>query len=273
MHKRIAEGVLPALPVIVGSGWLNIDMRQHDGSYQTDHDYDHLIAKHPNWNREEVVATVKQLISQYPEFNLSFQHQSSDNLAPVALDVNKIGLYFFAQNSEARREVQRIFAESFPGVLSLVCGEINHNAVAGRTKKFCLDVTAMDKLGALLYLQKLLGISRGIAGGDSGNDSRFVTLSPDVLGVVVGGCKEELKEAVDEMAENSSFDRRENSGVLRRLVGNKRVFVENSTRRGPQSLLRAAALQARFYRRHAASMTEELYFDDLSKALHLLPNS
>jgi len=72
-------------------------------------------------------------------------------------------------------------------------------------KKYCLDILATTKSGAVQYLRQLLGITRGIIAGDSGNDVDMLLESSPLTAVLVGGYEPYARSAIEAAANHGVY--------------------------------------------------------------------
>jgi hydroxymethylpyrimidine pyrophosphatase-like HAD family hydrolase len=260
--RRSQNQISPWMEVTVGYGGLRIEVAQSETNgeytYQPDQFYRQLIEESSEWDRRKLLTQVKVLIDELaetePDFQLQFQNPTEldwlEGKDTPPDDPYKIGLYFFAESMDARTRMADLISQHFPNVITIICSEITHNSAVGREEKYCLDLTRMDKLGAVLYLRNILGISESIVAGDSGNDFRQLVFSPNSTGVVVGGFKPELLHQLN-LADSPT----------------KHIFIEHAERRGPASIVHAMTVLAR-NRAHASLVpSEKKYFTELYQAL------
>lgn len=226
VQQRIDSGELPQFEVIVGSVGTEI-WYLHDGIYIPDATFEEQLQNMGYVAKrviDDAAILIKKLATTLPTANLSFQKNNS---------TYKTSLHFFAANQQAITAITSAFANQFPSFKIITCEEIHYNATLAsddQHKRYCLDIVPSTKADAVNYLIDAFDIKQGIIAGDSGNDSDMLMTTPDsFVSVAVGGCKNELRDAI--MAVTTD------NGMFRRR-GNKWFFVDTANdRKAAETLL------------------------------------
>lgn len=227
VFRRIRTGELPLFAAVVSE--VGTDIRQLNllaeggPTYERDETWaDYLLAS--GFHREHAVVRelceqVNTLQAQRPDWGLELQ--------PGEPQQFKLSWYFRAASTEVAAKIAEQLARSCSPFRTAWCQDITF-CEEGQ-KRFCFDVLAADKRDAVDYLVRQMDLEDGLVAGDSGNDiTMILDTCHQVAGVVVGGAQPELLEAV------RGFRQRQGKGP-----GIKRLWVDESQRLGPQSLLAA----------------------------------
>jgi hydroxymethylpyrimidine pyrophosphatase-like HAD family hydrolase len=231
VKKRIAAGEIPMPNGIIGAVGTDIWLRS-GGSWQRDEAYQDWL-KDTGYNKSKVTLRAGEFIQQAPaSYQLSFEQLPPSSKFKVTMN-------FMASPADAAMLTQQV-RETFADFKVIVCQEIHFNATLpadATVFKYCLDIVPATKADALSYLVHQLGITGGWKAGDSGNDVDML-LNPDPLvPILVGGYKPEALAEVEPLLKLSSLD-----GPIRELQDGRPFYLEDSTKRAAQSILRAIEL-------------------------------
>lgn len=251
---RIMAGELPYFQVIAGSVGTEIWVLHHNQTgqpqYRQDRFFQRLLLQ-SGFIRPELSRRSRRLVerfrTEHPDWQFEFQDPAKEQQLLTAPDPLyqpfKISFYFFSPSDfESLQQVTQEVSQYFPQQSIITCGEINYNRTLppdAVTKKYCLDLLASTKSGALNYLRHLLGVQKGIVAGDSGNDVDMLVESGILSSVLVGGYEPAAKVAIDQAL---AAQRGGRIAALKQLFfRTKRVDVERDGRsQAAESILRAA---------------------------------
>lgn len=225
VERRIRSGELPPFAVVASAVGTEIRFLTEAGTYQDDLFWQAQLTGRgfceTSGPVQELCRLVEVLRVSKPEWGVELQGGSPQRF--------KFSLYFRARDTAEAQAIYGELAQACDAFRTVWCQDINFLAQAGEKKRYCFDVLVADKRDAVNYLVAQMGLEGGLVAGDSGNDSTMILEScHKLLGVVVGGSRPELMEAVSAPG-----------------VDKIRLFVEDEpTRLGPQTLL---AVLARFF--------------------------
>jgi hydroxymethylpyrimidine pyrophosphatase-like HAD family hydrolase len=234
VFSRIMADELPYFRALATSCGTEIYFLSKGGYYQ-DHHWDNQLRS--RFNRKEVFFRAENLAREWavtsPGCELEIQKKK-------VTEKYKVSFYFKASDglvaSMAAEEILSYFSE----YQLAWCEDITWEPKDG-LRRYCVDVLAANKQDAVEYITEQLGITDGIVAGDSGNDAEMV-LDCDrrFVGVVVGGAREELKEALRKRDPRPVGKIQDSRGFSRYYLDGRFVLVdEHPDRRGPESILAA----------------------------------
>lgn len=218
VQARIQRRELPPFAVVASAVGTEIRILTEAGTYQDDLFWQASLAGRGfDHNSGPVLALrllVEALRTDHPEWEVRLQGGNPQQF--------KFSLHFRAADSAEAQAIAAHLTQVCSVFRTVWCQDINFPAQVGEKKRYCFDVLAADKRDAVDYLVREMRLEGGLVAGDSGNDSSMILEScQKLLGVVVGGSRPELLEA-----------------VFAPGVDKTRLFVEvNATRLGPQTLL------------------------------------
>lgn len=259
VKQRIDKGELPYFAIIsskVGTErWILTEINGQK-QYIRDTAWDEQM-RGTGYDKKLVVTTLQNLINQPPETMMENQlvFQKSDEESKFLESGNtdqpfKTSCYFFAHNPQT--VIQEV-SKKFPNLKVVVCEEIGYNSKIspGEPKKWCLDVLPITKFDAVQDIAQRYQSQINITAGDSGNDKEMVLGENDVS-IIVGGAKEELKQALEK-----TFGFTPLKSFSKGKEGRQRYYLEKSTeRKGPESIIYTLRVLARF---------AKIYWDQLSQ--------
>lgn len=262
------KGNLPAFAFLVTAVGTEIWVRQIDGHYLLDKNYEAAFKdKFPRSKIYELLNDLKEKIDKEdPQLGLVFQARDKEenvsawagisaqyqnnsereeaakkqNLAPRP-EPYKISFYFNAASLEEIGLVSSKFHERLNkaelGHLKVIISKSSYGPkTEDGQSRYYIDVVPVSKGDAISYLAQISG-ALTIAAGDAGNDELMLKAAD--LGVVVGNTKPELTEALDQIKpekQTSHFKKfKDEQGKLHLL------YIDDSSkgREGPESLVRA----------------------------------
>lgn len=255
--KRILSGELPPFQAIASSVGTEIWLLKgvsEDGTpeYVKDTVFQESLEK-SGYVRNELVEVSEKVILDFekthPDWKFDFQSPEKElDLKTNPDDEYRFKISFFAYLSD--EDVSAMVAElqeKFPKQQVVVCEEINYNKTLSpdaKIKKFCIDILPITKAGAVRYMSKVANVDQGLVAGDSGNDIDMLLNSGELDAVLVGGYKQEAKDALDKTVIEKKGKR-----SFRKVVGNdgrvKSVYIEQGDRVAAESILRSAEILKR----------------------------
>lgn len=255
-----ADNRLPQFDLVVGSVGTEIWIKQKDGSYQLDSEYDKHISQEIGFDRNKIYDASREIVESasiaFPNATLGFQERDSEanvnayQQDPQAKDHGltpysppekyKISFNFegLAADKEELEKTIRARLEQIgcPQVKSVFSygGEGKDGKIAWN-----IDLVPETKKGAINYLANKLGCI-GIFGGDTGNDSDAI-IGAGHAGFAVGNRKPEVDTSISEASDTSTTKQTENFRIFANPDGTKRLlFVDSDlTKKGPKSQIRA----------------------------------
>jgi hypothetical protein len=187
------------------------------------------------YNRRAIVETSQKLIDKTdPSVELDFQNPNVEHAyldtpegeAPPPVQPHKVSFYFYAEDDQFDGITQTI-AQKFPGTRTAFCSEIDYNDAhpGAARKKYCADILAIDKSGAMQYLallsrrkaeQYIADNGRTVPYyefsaklGDSGNDQFLTALTDDhELSILAGGARPEARTMLEDVTHLDYTERR-----------------------------------------------------------------
>jgi len=216
-------------------------------------------------NKRTIVERLQPTFSQFGEYNLRFQNERH---GAVEGDFESFmaNLYFdlplnIENESEVLTQIYTAIQQALAGIgIDIkfnLCEEFKNNQnPESKTKRFCLDVLAANKDGALYNAVDAINILQPearlfkITAGDSGNDISLFTSPNCDMFVIVGGADkvaESSKSYLQEGIESLGFELAKIEGTNIYEAKNpqtsnqKLVYIEDesSERVGPQSINQA----------------------------------
>lgn len=227
---RLTMGEIPAAEAVIGAVGTELWLRQPDGGWLHDREYDRLV-RSSGFDRETVrqqaTALITELNEHSPDLRLTFQRLPGH--------LRKVSFHFFAEENDVQL-VAKEFRRTFPAYYIITCREIHYNSLLpadSALQKYCLDIVPASKQTAITYLIDKLGLTEGYKAGDSGNDIDML-LNPDpLMPILVGGHKAEALQAVEQEL------RLRRPGLIQYLKDGRPIYIENGDRLAAQSILHA----------------------------------
>ncbi len=265
MMNRINSGELPRFDLIIGAVGTEVWALQEDGqTYAPDRFFERTLQE-SGYQRPEVAAKVGQFIDSMntarPDLTIALQRAEEEAAylrgnAAANVQPFKISCTFFASSEAEVAEFSQSTNIWFPEQKAVICEEIGYNSQlpAGQwPRKYNLDVLPITKLGAIEYTSDLLDVKQGIVAGDSGNDIDMLLQSDSLTAVVVGGAKNELRQA----ASAATAEKQTRWRTGEQNGSSKTVFIEDQPDQlGPDSVLHAAKVLLRAERIKQASASQ-----------------
>lgn len=232
--ERIETGELPWYEAIVGSVGTEIWVLHQDPKtgrkhYVRDEFFNEkLIETKFSENRVIYVQAMKDFIKEVsttdPEKKFNFQTDIEEQFLAIQtlpepkteeekneqeekkkavmnkIQPFKISGYFFANSAEEAEKFGKEIGAKFSEQGTIVCEELGYNKglkPGELPKRYCIDVAPITKAGATNHLVNLLGIEQGVAIGDSGNDTKFLLTTKNLMALLVGQAREEAIQTID----------------------------------------------------------------------------
>ncbi|MBN8548954.1 MAG: hypothetical protein J0M12_06540 [Deltaproteobacteria bacterium] len=273
VRHRIQTGEIPSYQhALITDGGMMALGRDAAGNFHVDHDYQERLAQlKAHFNPEGVFEIAKWVADRLNRGSLkglgpiNFEDVAAidpnspacrvylqEHVHPLgAITDAKICFYFYANNTDERDAVERLFREELEGYSIVCCEERDFGNVkrassrpSAEVSKYCLDITPVHKGTPVEYFSKLISdaadalqLKYGGAPlqivtwycGDAANDL-VAARRPEVSRVVmVGGANEELIRHQPDLARH------------------KKVYLETSPSRvGAASIHRALAADSLF---------------------------
>jgi hydroxymethylpyrimidine pyrophosphatase-like HAD family hydrolase len=245
----------PWFDLMSTDGGVELYVRVDEGKrsrYLRDAGYHGYVMSRVEWDRERLMEqgrqVIKRLETELPSARFDF-HGSDKRMAEQGLggdDLREfvVGFRFFAQDPRERNQIVERLNKLFGEEHDFVCTEeinFNRRLKPGKPLKYCYDRTLQTKEGLVEYVSKKLKIEAGLSVGDGGNDAGQIMETAHLVGVVVGGAKEELRYLIDEVTVRQEGEIR----WIERESFCKQVYVEPGGGIGPETILKALALVGR----------------------------
>jgi len=177
---------LPKADIVVGAVGTDIAVRQRDGSYMRDEEYQRLLGE--NWDRPQIIKESRAIIAENP--HIMFQDKTNPDQNPEVKEPFKVSFWVRGDISDADAELEKFRARLGPNVQISAVIDINV------PERYNIDILPKNagKAFAVRYLVNKLGIFGPVA-GDSENDIDMLTESSQPA-ILVGNASQRTRESV-----------------------------------------------------------------------------